>query len=159
RQGLARRRCHRRSPTRRSNSESTSPAPRVVPADIHPSAVRPPRPAPGRAIRASWLLCRAARGGAARAVGRWPRPVCHVMPPEAPLPSYRAGRGRRGEGLVVVDRRTRAVDWLGPALMSLGFLVATLGGLTFSDCFSCTLAEVGSWWGGTLVVFVGAVIW
>lgn len=47
----------------------------------------------------------------------------------------------------------------GPALMLAGVLLAVLGGLTFSDCFMCTLPELGSWWGGTLVFLTGTVIW
>lgn len=56
------------------------------------------------------------------------------------------------------DGRTRATGRRGPALMLAGVLLAVFGGLTFSDCFLCTLPEVGSWWGGTLVFVVGAVI-
>ena len=43
--------------------------------------------------------------------------------------------------------------------MSAGFVVAVVGGLTLSDCFMCTSAELLSALGGQLIFFGGAVSW
>ena len=48
--------------------------------------------------------------------------------------------------------------WVGPVLLLAGFLLATLGGLRWTDCFLCTWAELLSAAFGALTMLVGAAL-